>query len=87
MQIFVKTLTGKTITLEVTFDTLDDGTNRAMFNQQTYNSPIVPSIFSEMSLGGNATDVTAYGPYAFVLDHLEVVDIVLQNGDAGKHPL
>ena len=77
----------RTIELEVTFDTLDDGTNRAMFNQQTYNAPLVPGVFSEMSLGPNATDVAAYGPYSFVLDHLEVIDIVLQNGDAGKHPL
>ena len=78
----------RTITLEVTFDTMDDGTNRAMFNGQTFNSPLVPTVMSAMSLGGdNATTASAYGPYTFILDHLEVVDIVLQNGDAGKHPL
>lgn len=77
----------KSISLEVTFDTLDDGTNRAMFNGQTFVSPIVPAVMSEMSLGGNATVAQAYGPFSFVLDHLEVFDIVLKNGDAGKHPL
>lgn len=77
----------QTITLEVTFDTLDDGTNRAMFNGQTYNMPLVPTAFSQMSLGSNANTTDLYGPYAFVLNHLEVVDIVLENGDAGKHPL
>lgn len=77
----------KTISLEVTFDTMDDGTNRAMFNGQTFVSPIVPTVFSEMTLGANATDVDAYGPFSFVLDHLEVFDLVVKNGDAGKHPL
>jgi iron transport multicopper oxidase len=77
----------KTIELEVTFDTMDDGTNRAMFNNITHDNPLVPSIFSELSLGQNATISEAYGPLSFVVDHLEVIDIVLKNGDAGKHPL
>ena len=77
----------KTISLEVLFDTMDDGTNRAMFNGQTFVNPLVPTVMSEMSLGPNATQPEAYGPFSFVLDHLEVVDIVLKNGDAGKHPL
>nr|ABE60664.1 Fet3 protein [Phanerodontia chrysosporium] len=76
----------RTIPLEVTFDTMDDGTNRAMFNGQTFVSPLVPTVMSEMSLGDNATVAQAYGPFSFVLNHLEVVDILLQNGDAGKHP-
>ncbi|GLB39058.1 putative ferroxidase [Lyophyllum shimeji] len=76
----------KTIELEVSFDTMDDGTNRAMFNQVTYNSPLVPAIFSTLSLGLNATVAEAYGPLSFVLDHQDVVDIVIKNGDAGKHP-
>jgi hypothetical protein len=29
----------------------------------------------------------AYGYLSFVLDHLDVVDIVLKNADTGKHPL
>ncbi len=80
-------LADRTIELEVFFDTMADGTNHAMFNMVTYNSPLVPSIMSEMTLGENATAVSAYGPNSFVLDHLSVFDIVLKNGDAGKHPL
>ncbi|KAG5721430.1 Iron transport multicopper oxidase fio1 [Termitomyces sp. T112] len=76
----------RTIELEVTFDTMDDGTNRAMFNQITYNTPLVPAIFSELTLGENSTVAMAYGPTSFVLDHLDVIDIVIKNGDAGKHP-
>lgn len=76
----------QTIELEVSFDTMDDGTNRAMFNQITYDSPLVPTALSILTLGPNATDVTAYGTTSFVLDHLSAVQIILKNGDAGKHP-
>ncbi|KAI0824829.1 Fet3 protein [Trametes gibbosa] len=76
----------RTIELEVLFDTMDDGTNHAMFNMVTYNSPLVPSIISELTLGENATVAEAYGINTFVVDHLNVFDIVLKNGDAGKHP-
>lgn len=39
----------RTIELEVLFDTMADGTNHAMFNMITYNSPLVPAVMSEMS--------------------------------------
>jgi iron transport multicopper oxidase len=77
----------RTIELEVSFDTMDDGTNHAMFNLVTYNSPKVPAILSALTLGDNATVAAAYGPQSFVLEHMDVVDIVVKNGDAGKHPL
>ncbi|EJF62533.1 hypothetical protein DICSQDRAFT_58071, partial [Dichomitus squalens LYAD-421 SS1] len=76
-----------TIELKVSFDTMADGTNHAMFNGTTYNSPLVPAIMSKMSLGQNASIAGAYGPTSFVLDHLTTFDIVLKNGDAGKQPL
>ncbi|EKM56526.1 uncharacterized protein PHACADRAFT_141262 [Phanerochaete carnosa HHB-10118-sp] len=76
----------RTIPLTLSFDTMDDGTNRAMFNGQTFVSPLVPTVMSEMSLGANATVAQAYGPFSFVLNHLEVFDILLQNSDTGKHP-
>ncbi|ETW75786.1 Fet3 ferroxidase [Heterobasidion irregulare TC 32-1] len=76
----------ETYELEVTFDTMDDGTNHAMFNQVTYNAPLVPTILSERTLAENATVAEAYGPNHIVVDHLKVFDIVVQNGDAGKHP-
>ena len=76
-----------TIELEVSFDTMNDGTNHAMFNGVTSNSPLVPALFSALTLGANATTAGAYGPLSFVVDHLDVVDVVIKNGDAGKHPL
>ncbi|ESK96311.1 multicopper oxidase [Moniliophthora roreri MCA 2997] len=76
----------KTIELEVTFETLDDGKNHGMFNRITYNLPDVPAIFSELSLGGNAADEQAYGPLSFVVNHMDVVDLVIKNGDSRSHP-
>ncbi|KAI0252945.1 ferroxidase [Lactifluus subvellereus] len=76
----------RTIELEVSFGTMDDGTNRAMFNQVTYHYPLVPTVLSVLTLGSNATNVTAYGTGGIVLDHLSAVEIILKNGDVGKHP-
>lgn len=78
---------GSTIELLAAFATMEDGTNRAMFNGVTYNSPLVPAILSELTLGSNATTAGAYGPSSFVLNHNDVIDIVIKNGDVGKHPL
>jgi iron transport multicopper oxidase len=77
----------KTIDLEVIFDTMDDGTNHAMFNQVTFNFPVVPSVLSALTLGANATVAKAYGPLSFVVEYGDVVDLVVKNGDVGKHPL
>ena len=77
----------KSYTLSFGFDTTTDGTNHAFINDFTFNYPLVPTVFSELSLGSNATVQQAYGPLSIVLDHLEVFDIVIQNTDTGKHPL
>jgi len=66
---------------------MNDGTNRAMFNDVVYNQPIVPAILSELSLGQNATVQEAYGPYSYILDHLDVVDLLVKNTDSNHHPL
>ena len=69
----------KTFEFEVSFDTMDDGTNHAMFNGVTYNSPIVPSMFSALTLGSNATVAEAYGPLSFVIEYSDAVDLVVKN--------
>jgi iron transport multicopper oxidase len=77
----------QTVELEVTFDTMTDGTNRAMFNEISYHPPLVPTVLSVLTLGSNATVATAYGPTSFVLPHLSAVQITLKNGDTNTHPL
>jgi len=57
-----------------------------LFNNISYHIPLVPAILSELTLGHNATVAKAYGPSSFVLEHNEVIDIVIKNGDAGGHP-
>ena len=77
----------QTIELEIVIETMDDGTNHAMLNGYVYNSPIVPAIVSALTLSDNATVQEAYGPYSIMLNHLDVVDIVVKNSDKGSHPL
>jgi iron transport multicopper oxidase len=79
--------TDRTVELEVSFKTVEDGTNRAMFNNVSYQIPLVPTVLSVLTLGSNATVPTAYGTGGIVLDHLSAVQIIVKNGDTGKHPL
>ena len=86
-----------TIPLLVSFDTMTDGTNRATFNGVTYNSPVVPAVMSQLSLqdqvtqgllpGNASTTASLYGPWSYVLNAGESVDLVVMNSDSGKHPL
>jgi iron transport multicopper oxidase len=87
LEVIAQPLATTTIELEFMFQTMNDGTNHATVNQITYNSPLVPAVFSALSLGSNATTAEAYGPLSFVVNHLDVVDIVIKNADTGKHPL
>ena len=47
----------------------------------------MPTVLSELTLGGNAVVEEAYGESSVVVDHLEVFDVVIQNADTGAHPL
>ena len=44
----------------------------AMFNNVTYNSPLTPSLLTELTMGNDSTNVAVYGPQAFVLQLNEV---------------
>ncbi|KEI41811.1 uncharacterized protein L969DRAFT_91292 [Mixia osmundae IAM 14324] len=80
------------IPLNVWFDTMDTGVNRAMFMNTegqniTYDQPIVPSIFTALTMGDDAANPVVYGqtnPY--ILDHLQNIELQIFNWDAGKHP-
>lgn len=76
-----------TVTVDVVMNNLDNGINYAFFNNVTYTPAKVPVIGTAMSTGGNATSNYIYGNvHAFVLQKDDVVDIVLNNQDTGKHP-
>ncbi|KAF2828153.1 iron transport multicopper oxidase FET3 precursor [Ophiobolus disseminans] len=76
------------ITLDLKMDNLNDGANYAFFNDITYVSPKVPTLYSVLSTGANATNPIIYGSNtnSFILNTNEVVEIVLNNDDPGKHP-
>ena len=60
----------------------------AFFNDISYVTPIVPTIFSTLTTGTQASNPTIYGINSspFILAHNEVVEIVLNNYDTGRHP-
>lgn len=60
----------------------------AFFNDITYVEPKVPTLYSALTTGADATNPKVYGynSNAYVLEKDQVVEIVLNNNDAGKHP-
>ncbi|KAJ4288632.1 hypothetical protein N0V90_011869 [Kalmusia sp. IMI 367209] len=76
------------IQLDMKMDNLNDGANYAFFNDVTYVHPKVPTLYTVLSTGNNATNPAIYGSHTnqFVLAANEVVEIILNNDDPGKHP-
>ncbi|WVQ69566.1 uncharacterized protein L199_007786 [Kwoniella botswanensis] len=74
--------------LNAYFDTYDDGTNRASFNNVTFQMPMVPSMFTALTMGDDAYNTAVYGAQtnAFVYKHMQVVELTVFNWDAGFHP-
>jgi iron transport multicopper oxidase len=75
--------------LDVLFETRSDGQNYAMFNMVSYTAPIVPSLLTALSVPANyTTQATVYGTSTnpFVLGHNNMVQLIVNNGDTGKHP-
>lgn len=77
-----------TITVDVSMNNLDDGVNYAFFNNITYVHPKVPTLMTALSAGSDATNALVYGTNinGFVLGKDEIVDIVVNSNDPGKHP-
>ncbi|CCK73450.1 ferroxidase FET3 NDAI_0G04650 [Naumovozyma dairenensis CBS 421] len=76
------------ITLDVKMDNLINGINYAFFNNITYVTPKVPALISVLTSGNDSTNALVYGTNtnSFVLKKDEIVDIVVNNYDTGKHP-
>ncbi|KAK4964486.1 hypothetical protein LTR66_012268 [Elasticomyces elasticus] len=76
------------ITMNMKMGNLGDGANYAFFNNVTYVTPKVPTVYTALTTGASASDVAVYGgnTNAFVLEKDQVVEIVLNNNDPGKHP-
>ncbi|KAB8303695.1 hypothetical protein EYC80_005081 [Monilinia laxa] len=78
----------QTVSLDVVMDVLGNGKPYAFFNNITYVSPKVPTLYTVMSAGNDATNAVVYGEFthSFVLDHEQTIEIVVNNLDSGKHP-
>ncbi|KAH7247122.1 hypothetical protein FSOLCH5_012356 [Fusarium solani] len=78
----------KKVELEVIMDNLRDGANYAFFNNITYRAPKVPTLYTVLTSGDKATNPQVYGTYthSFVLKKDEIVQVVLNNKDDGRHP-
>lgn len=78
----------QTVELDVIMDNLRDGANYAFFNNITYKAPKVPTVYTALTAGNLAEDPAVYGEYThpFVLKRGEIVQIVVNNLDPGRHP-
>ena len=78
-----------TINLDVVMNNLGDGANYAFFNDITYVRPKVPSLYTALTTGDLALDPVVYGVNTnpFILGYNEVIEIVLNNHDPGRHPM
>lgn len=76
------------ITLDMKMDNLGDGANYAFFNDVSYVPPKVPTLYTAMSAGTAANNISVYGANTngFILEKDEVVEIILNNNDPGRHP-
>lgn len=74
--------------LDVKMDNLGDGANYAFFNNATYIRPSTPTLYTALTTSDTSQIPYIYGPNAnaFVLQKDQIVEIVLNNNDPGKHP-
>jgi iron transport multicopper oxidase len=75
------------IPLDVNFTQID-GINMAIINNNSYVGPNVPAIFTSLTTGNDADNPDVYGDTTntFVLNHLDMVWLVINNDDGGGHP-
>lgn len=62
---------------------------RFTINNITYTEPKVPSLYTALSVGKDATNPIVYGhaANAHVVDYYDTVEVVVNNFDTGGHPL
>ena len=76
--------------LTVSFQLLSSGINRGHFNDITFYPPVVPHLFTAMTIQPRslASDPLVYGSHsgAITLKHMDVVEIIVINDDGNPHP-
>jgi iron transport multicopper oxidase len=76
------------ITVAVQMEVMGNGFGYALLDNISYTAPKVPTLYSVLSSGNLASNTVIYGEFthSFVLNHNDVVQIVLNNNDTGSHP-
>ncbi|KAJ1727898.1 ferroxidase fet3 [Coemansia biformis] len=76
------------ITLNAYSGVFSDQTFRHSFNNYTYVTPRVPTLLTALSVGKDANKSLVYGHQtnAYVLRHMEVVEVTINNHDYYSHP-
>ncbi|KPI42463.1 Iron transport multicopper oxidase FET3 [Cyphellophora attinorum] len=77
------------IQLDVVMDNLNNGFNYAFFNNLTWTKPVVPTLYTVLSAPPSMlNEARIYGSNTntFVLPHMSVVEMIVNNHDPGKHP-
>ena len=75
------------IPLEILLETMDNGINRGIINNVTWNPPLTPTLFTALSMGTNATRGSVYGPGTVLVNYGDVVQLEINNLDDNSHPL
>jgi len=77
----------KLITLDFKFGLDVNGYPRALFNNLTYISQPVPTLYTAATTGESNTNPAIYGQVnPFVINYGDIVQIVVNNQDAANHP-
>ncbi|KAF4997387.1 hypothetical protein FDECE_12095 [Fusarium decemcellulare] len=76
------------IDVTITMQNLNTGYNYALLNNISYTMPKVPALYTVMSSGDSVGNASIYGDFtnAKILEHNQVIQIVVNNADSGTHP-
>ena len=75
------------VTALVDFTSIN-GINYAIVNNNSYKTPTVPAMFTTLTTGKDADSLSVYGNLTntFIVNHLDMVWLVINNDDEGGHP-
>ncbi|KAJ2472184.1 ferroxidase fet3 [Coemansia sp. RSA 2322] len=80
---------GRSVELTIGNNPYSNGLHLDYFNNITYSPPLVPTLYTALSMGELAMDPRVYGPQtnALVLRHNEVVELTIHNPATLPHPI
>jgi len=75
------------VNITVNFTNIN-GINFATINDISYQAPDCPAMFTALTTGPECTNPAVYGNVSntFILPHLHMIWLVINNGDEGGHP-